>query len=39
VNFARNEPGTGPDGKRMDQPYYTVKYDFGLVPANVAKAA
>jgi hydroxyquinol 1,2-dioxygenase len=38
VNFARHEPGTAPDGKRMEQPYYTVEYDFGLVPAKAAKA-
>jgi len=39
VTFARHEPGTAPDGRRMEQPYYTVKYDFGLVPAKAAKAA
>jgi hydroxyquinol 1,2-dioxygenase len=39
VRFARHEPGTAPDGKRMDQAYYTVQYDFGLVPAKVVKAA
>jgi hydroxyquinol 1,2-dioxygenase len=39
VGFARREPGTAPDGKRMDQAYFTVKYDFGLVPAKVARAA
>jgi hydroxyquinol 1,2-dioxygenase len=36
VSFARHEPGTAPDGKRMEQPYYTVEYDFGLVPAKAA---
>jgi hydroxyquinol 1,2-dioxygenase len=30
ANFARKEPGTAPDGKRMASPYYTVNYDFGL---------
>jgi hydroxyquinol 1,2-dioxygenase len=39
VEFERHEPGIAPDGKRMDRPYYTVQYDFGLVPAKVAKAA
>jgi hydroxyquinol 1,2-dioxygenase len=39
VEFQRHEAGTAPDGKRMDAPYYTVKYDFGLVPSKVAKAA
>ena len=39
VEFKRNEAGTAPDGKRMDVPYYTVRYDFGLVRANAAKVA
>lgn len=30
--FVRHEPGTAPDGKRMDRPFYTVQHDFGLVP-------
>jgi hydroxyquinol 1,2-dioxygenase len=33
ANFVRHEPGIGPDSKRMDRPYYTVGYDFGLKPA------
>jgi hydroxyquinol 1,2-dioxygenase len=32
ANFARQDPGTAPDGKRMATPYYTVNYDFGLAP-------
>jgi hydroxyquinol 1,2-dioxygenase len=32
VDFVRHDPGTAPDGKRMDRPYYTVSYDFGLTP-------
>jgi hydroxyquinol 1,2-dioxygenase len=32
--FVRNEPGVAPDGKRMDRPFYTVRHDFGLVPAS-----
>ena len=32
VPFVRHEPGTAPDGRRMDKPYYTVQYDFGLAP-------
>ena len=39
VAFQRHESGTAPDGKRMDKPYYTVAYDFGLVPTTQAKAA
>jgi len=31
--FVRHEPGVAPDGRRMDRPFYTVQYDFGLVPA------
>jgi hydroxyquinol 1,2-dioxygenase len=33
AEFKRHGPGTAPDGKRMDRPYYTVQYDFGLVAA------
>ena len=34
VDFVRHEPGVAPDGKRMDRSYYTVQYDFSLVPAK-----
>lgn len=34
VDFVRHEPGIAPDGTRMDQPYYTVQYDFGLQTAR-----
>lgn len=30
VEFMRHDAGTAPDGKRLDRPYYTVSYDFGL---------
>ncbi|HZP86722.1 MAG TPA: intradiol ring-cleavage dioxygenase [Burkholderiales bacterium] len=30
VDFVKHEPGTAPDGRKLDKPYYTVKYDFGL---------
>lgn len=33
TEFKRHEPGTAPDGRRLDKPWYTVNYDFGLVPA------
>jgi hydroxyquinol 1,2-dioxygenase len=33
ADFVRHDPGVAPDGKRMDRPYYTVGYDFGLRPA------
>ncbi len=33
ASFVRHEPGVGPDGKRMDRPYYMVAYDFGLKAA------
>jgi hydroxyquinol 1,2-dioxygenase len=39
VNFARHQPGVAPDGRRMDKPYYSVRYDFGLAPSKAAKAA
>jgi len=32
ASFVRHESGMAPDGKRMDRPYYTVAYDFGLKP-------
>ena len=31
-NFERHEPGTAPDGKKMDAPFYTMRYDFLLAP-------
>ena len=39
VKFASHPPGVAPDGRRMDKTYYTVHYDFGLVPSKAAKAA
>jgi hypothetical protein len=33
AEFKRQEPGVAPDGKRMEQAYYTVRFDFGLKPA------
>jgi len=34
VDFVRHEPGLAPDGTKMDQPYFTVQYDFGLQAAR-----
>ncbi len=34
VDFVRHEPGSAPDGTKMDRPYYTVQYDFGLQAAR-----
>jgi hydroxyquinol 1,2-dioxygenase len=34
AQFDRHPPGTGPDGERMDVPFYTVNYDFRLRPAG-----
>ena len=34
VEFPKHQPGTAPDGRRMDKPYYTAKYDFRLVPSG-----
>jgi hydroxyquinol 1,2-dioxygenase len=33
AQFERHGPGVGPDGERMDVPFYTVNYDFRLRPA------
>jgi len=33
VNFHRHDPGTAPDGTKLDRPYFTVNYDFGLKTA------
>lgn len=33
TEFKRHEPGTAPDGRRMDRPWYSVNYDFGLAAA------
>jgi hydroxyquinol 1,2-dioxygenase len=38
VEFVRHEPGTAPDGTRMERPYFTVQYDFGLQAAASAMA-
>jgi hydroxyquinol 1,2-dioxygenase len=34
TRFERHEPGTAPDGKTMDRPFYTMSYDFILAPAE-----
>jgi hydroxyquinol 1,2-dioxygenase len=39
VPFRRHDPGVAPDGKRMQRAYYTVEYDFGLVPERASRAA
>jgi len=39
VEFKQHQPGIAPDGKRMDKPYCTVQYDFGLVPSRQVQAA
>jgi hydroxyquinol 1,2-dioxygenase len=31
--FVRHEPGTAPDGKQVDEPFYTMGYDFVLAPS------
>jgi hydroxyquinol 1,2-dioxygenase len=33
AQFNRHPPGTGPDGERMDTPFYTVNFDFRLKPS------
>ena len=32
--FERHEPGTAPDGRTLDVPWYTMSYDFALAPAG-----
>lgn len=32
--FERRDPGTAPDGRKMDQPYYVMHYDLVLTPAG-----
>jgi hydroxyquinol 1,2-dioxygenase len=32
ARFERHPPGVGPNGERMDTPFYTVNYDFRLRP-------
>ena len=39
VDFTRHEPGVAPDGKTIDQPWFSVHYDFGLVPVSNSVAA
>jgi hydroxyquinol 1,2-dioxygenase len=34
VDYERHEPGVAPDGRRLTQPYYTVRYDFRLAPGQ-----
>jgi hydroxyquinol 1,2-dioxygenase len=39
AQFQRYPPGVGPDGERMDTPFYTVNYDFRLKPEAGGDAA
>jgi hydroxyquinol 1,2-dioxygenase len=32
--FTRHEPGVAPDGRRMNTPFYTMRYDFVLAAAQ-----
>ena len=34
TGFERHEPGTAPDGKEMDVPFYTMTYDIVLAPSK-----
>jgi len=38
VPFERHEPGPAPDGQHMKRAYFTVQYDFVLVPDAAAHA-
>jgi hydroxyquinol 1,2-dioxygenase len=33
VEYERHDPGTAPDGRKMNKPYHVAHYDFRLVPA------
>lgn len=37
--FTRHEPGSAPDGRRMDTPYFTMRYDFTLAPLEDAETS
>jgi hydroxyquinol 1,2-dioxygenase len=39
VQFERHPAGPGPDGERVETPFYTVSYDFRLRPAVAAAPA
>ena len=39
VDFTRHPAGTAPDGRVLDKPYYTARYDFRLVLAAEHAAA
>jgi hydroxyquinol 1,2-dioxygenase len=34
ADWVRHEPGTAPDGTRMETPFYTLDFDFVLNPAQ-----
>jgi hydroxyquinol 1,2-dioxygenase len=36
AQFDRHPPGAGPNGERVETPFYTVHYDFRLRPAGAA---
>ena len=33
VDFEKHGPGTAPDGRQLEKPFYTARYDFRLVPS------
>jgi hydroxyquinol 1,2-dioxygenase len=39
TSFERHEPGTAPDGTRVDVPYHTMRYDLVLQPTASGSAA
>ena len=34
ANFEHCDPGTAPDGRQMDVPFYTLRYDFLMAPVE-----
>jgi hydroxyquinol 1,2-dioxygenase len=38
VDFEKHAPGKAPDGRTLNKPFYTARYDFKLVPSAGARA-
>lgn len=39
ARFERHEPGIAPDGRRLDTPFFTMRYDFALAPLEAAETS
>lgn len=38
ADWVRHDPGIAPDGRRREQPYYTLNFDFVLAPQSALRA-